>query len=137
MDDYKIWKEGKTKYFQKFISKSTAIPGRYLADDFSDISKDDCCKCKKPLGDKYDTKYYRHDYCGGMHSVFVYAYENNYCEKCAKELASHTYNDHISLNRETRIEDIKTGRGITYISSPDCEVSPEYDPECARVEDVL
>lgn len=112
-------------------------PTLIVAESFESIPKDCCRVCGKKIT-LYKKEYERHDFMGGMHSVMIYAYDNNYCEECAREKAKKTYIDGINTAREVTYGSfVKKGwHDTTYIRSAgsDICVDPIYDPDCEKVE---
>lgn len=100
-------------------------------------SLDSCRECGKTI------KFYKEDYCaydplGGMFNH--YAFDNNYCEDCAKKItkAHRQTCERINIFAPSVTIGAWKQNGYhetTYFKSKGCEVSPEYDMDCERIED--
>lgn len=103
---------------------------------FFHIPADCCIECKMKIL-PYTTEYSAYDPLSG--AFMHYAADNNYCEECAKQITG----VHRKVCQKTNIfaETVTHGSWVkegwhetTYIKSPECEVSPEYDLDCEKIE---
>lgn len=103
---------------------------------FRHIPSDSCYVCGMKIL-PYKKVYEAFDPTGG--AIMHYGSENNYCEECAKKITGihRRVCEQINIFGETVTYGgwLKEGwHDTTYIKSPGCEVSPEYDMECERIE---
>lgn len=132
--------ESYAKFWEDDLGRKHAkvYPDIYF-DGYIGIKKIPLCNCQK-CGKKivfYKNEYEAYDPLSGAFKH--YAADNNYCEECAKKITGihRRVCEQINIFGETVTYGgwLKEGwHDTTYIKSPGCEVSPEYDMECERIE---
>ena len=131
--------ESYAKFWEDDLGRkhSKVYPDIYF-DGYIGIKKIPLCNCQK-CGKKivyYKNEYEAYDPLSGAFKH--YAADNNYCEECARKITGVLRKMCIDTNIFAPTVTIggwyKEGWLVTeYIQSQGEEVSPEYDPFCARI----
>jgi len=107
-------------------------PRYIVADDLTTIDRH-CCRVCHRFIKPYNKSYMMDISNYGSRSLFRMDYGNNYCEECAKSLASKPHGPGIARRREVTYEG-DAGKQVTYIASANWHGDPTYDPDAMIIE---